>query len=464
MGGKKGTATLPMEPPRDVSLAWLDGFLERHQDLKKALAKVVEPQRAAFATKENFDRYFDNLDKLYAACDYDPSMVANFDESYLIWGANRWKVITRATNKYGIVQEPQIGEHNTICVTIFADGTVLNPLVILPLSNMPDDIDPDKWKFFDWTGQKNGWMDKDIFDLYCRGAIIPAFQSRRKKLTGPHRRGLFIVDGHSSRMNPELWKAFADADIDLVTLPAHTSHITQPLDLCVFARFKRFLRPLPGYKDAYTAAEKRMALLKAAQHSLQMATTSYFIETSWKRSGVLTRNRELILSNPGVLHNAPPALNQEQATPSKKRKRINISNCIVTDIIDDVAAELEARALEPAAKKRTPIRNKKQVVDDSDDDGDEVHVQRQAMAVDEVINVNAGTILKCVLCGRQSAHGVANWSKCQVCEEVFVCDRCPSGLAGHYTIAHGDEPAPKRRSAARTGRFVLPEEEDDYLM
>lgn len=93
---------------------------------------MVEPDRAKFATRENFDRYFDNMDELLRRCPYDLSMIANFDETYLVWGCNRWKVVTRAGNKVGLVKEPQLNEHTTLCVTIFADGTTMPSLVILP--------------------------------------------------------------------------------------------------------------------------------------------------------------------------------------------------------------------------------------------------------------------------------------------------------------------------------------------
>jgi hypothetical protein len=50
-----------------------------------------------------------------------------------------------------------------------------------------------------------------------------------------------IMDGHSTRRQRMLWKKAFDLGIDVHILPAHTSHLIQPLDRSVFANMKRYV-------------------------------------------------------------------------------------------------------------------------------------------------------------------------------------------------------------------------------
>jgi hypothetical protein len=55
-------------------------------------------------------------------------------------------------------------------------------------------------------------------------------------------RHLLIVDGHNSHVTIEVVKKAAKAGIDMVSLPSHTSHALQPLDVSVFKPFKTAFR------------------------------------------------------------------------------------------------------------------------------------------------------------------------------------------------------------------------------
>ena len=52
-------------------------------------------------------------------------------------------------------------------------------------------------------------------------------------------RGLLIIDGYSSRNNLNTLKMLRDANIEMIFIPAHMSHLVQPLDLCPFKELKQ---------------------------------------------------------------------------------------------------------------------------------------------------------------------------------------------------------------------------------
>jgi hypothetical protein len=60
---------------------------------------------------------------------------------------------------------------------------------------------------------------------------------------------LLIVDGHNSHVTLEVVHKAMQVGLDLLTLPSHTNHRLQPLDVSVFEPFKRAFK---CYRDAWT--------------------------------------------------------------------------------------------------------------------------------------------------------------------------------------------------------------------
>ena len=50
------------------------------------------------------------------------------------------------------------------------------------------------------------------------------------------------MNGHNSHITLEVVKQSMEVELDLVILPSHTSHRLQPMDVSVFAPFKRGLK------------------------------------------------------------------------------------------------------------------------------------------------------------------------------------------------------------------------------
>jgi hypothetical protein len=85
-------------------------------------------------------------------------------------------------------------------------------------------------------------MEKLTFQEIFMDYIVPSIEGIRKTLPSTScKRALLIMDGHSTRNNYPLMKFLSSLQIDVIILPAHTSAVTQPLDLCCNAQFKRLI-------------------------------------------------------------------------------------------------------------------------------------------------------------------------------------------------------------------------------
>ena len=90
--------------------------------------------------------------------------------------------------------------------------------------------------------QPNNWMDKTILLLWLERILIPHINDVRAKNPQANQKALLVLDNHSTRRNIEFLNLAEENNIMVVFLLAHTSHITQPLDVGIFGQFKTILR------------------------------------------------------------------------------------------------------------------------------------------------------------------------------------------------------------------------------
>ena len=93
-----------------------------------------------------------------------------------------------------------------------------------------DDIIPHNWLI---SVSDNGWTTNEIGLTW-----LNLFHKYTKDRTvGTHR--LLVLDGHGSHVNPEFDQFCLDYKIIVVCMPAHSSHLLQPLDVGCFLVLKQ---------------------------------------------------------------------------------------------------------------------------------------------------------------------------------------------------------------------------------
>jgi hypothetical protein len=100
--------------------------------------------------------------------------------------------------------------------------------------------DPEKeiWKGAHYNHSKSGWMNSDVFLDWFINVFIPgANEYRPDGYNGPI---FLILDGHISHTTFDVIKTAKDNNVVMIRLPSHSTHILQPLDLCVFGPLKKF--------------------------------------------------------------------------------------------------------------------------------------------------------------------------------------------------------------------------------
>ena len=91
------------------------------------------------------------------------------------------------------------------------------------------------------------WMSRFIELVRASSSISPSHQY------------LLILDGHISHVSVEVVKEAKRVGLNLLTLPSHTSHALQPLDVSIFKPFEQFFKQ---YRDFWMSRDLNEAASK----------------------------------------------------------------------------------------------------------------------------------------------------------------------------------------------------------
>jgi hypothetical protein len=219
------------------------------------------------------------------------------------------------TGKPSLIQ-PGNREWVTVVECVGSSGVTVPPLIIFKSGHnqaewYTDPILPPDWSITHspkgWTSDEIGlqWLEK-IFEPYTRPLTVGVYR-------------LLILDGHSSHLTPEFDHACKRNNIIPCCLPAHSSHLLQPLDVGVFSVLKR----LYG-----TAVENRIRIglhhvdkndFLAMLLSVRLQTYSLQnIKDGFSHSGIVPYDPQKVSSQLQItIHEATPAPSRPSTSSSR---------------------------------------------------------------------------------------------------------------------------------------------------
>ena len=209
---------------------WYEGFRSRHLNLT-----VRTPQPLSYCSA-NPAVLADFFSKLGAICGQlnlftKPMQIFNLDETAITIVHKPGKVITDVTrcHVYSLISAEE-GKTHTVLSCVSVSGLTLPPMIIFPQKTaVPDTCQGGAPAGTLFKSSENGWINSQLFLEYIQFLI---------KELPPKRPVLFIQDGHASHLSLDVIDLARANDMHLLCLPAHTTHILQPLDEGVFKSFK----------------------------------------------------------------------------------------------------------------------------------------------------------------------------------------------------------------------------------
>ena len=293
---------------------WMEGFFRRNPTIKTMPGKHIESARLKNACPENIRAFLEQLkDPTIAAI--PPQHRYNMDEAGIMEGLGVNGLVVGASElRQAYVKEPKRGCWMTFVECISAQGHSINPLVIFNGKSIqqqwfPKELDSEirGWHF---TNSQNGWTSNSHALEWLRKVFIP----ETKPEDSQHHR-LLILDGHGSHATEEFMAECFHHQVRLLYLPAHTSHVLQPLDLSIFsplkASYRKWARKLSMPTD--TSLQGKLGFLLCLQKARTEALTSQNIKSGWRASGLWPLNARKPLRSSQLLPRDLPKEPEEEA-------------------------------------------------------------------------------------------------------------------------------------------------------
>ena len=214
---------------------WAKGYLARNPDIVVKKCSNLSVARAMAANPTNIQQWFAKYLAVLEQFEiHSPEQIWSGDET----GVQNVPAVSKVLGHQSTTAHRQVsgeqGETSTVLTFVNACGRVCPPMVIHKGTHVNQ-----SWL----TNQQgarvaattNGYITKSKFHEYAIRFVL--FLKRNGLLDRTH---LLIIDSHKSHVyNYPFLQYMLSNNIQVMAIPAHCSHIVQPLDNVPFACFKR---------------------------------------------------------------------------------------------------------------------------------------------------------------------------------------------------------------------------------
>jgi len=319
-----------------VGINWPSRFVNRSEELKMAFNRARDHQRIKQEDPIVIGDWFKLVANIKAKFGIQDADTYNFDETGFQMGVGAaYKVVTGSERrqKPSAVQ-PGNREWVTAIQGIGALGYVLPPFIIYKgryhLSGWYEETSiPGDWLF---GVSANGWTTNELglewlkhFNKHTKGRTVGAYR-------------LLIIDGHESHQSQDFKDYCEEHKIITLCMPAHSSHILQPLDVGCFSPLKRkYGHLILGLARNHIHHVDKMTFLPAFRDAFNASITEENAKGSFRGAGLVPFNPEAVLSNldARIRTPSPPTTNNitwQSKTPSNTLEFGSQSKLIITKL------------------------------------------------------------------------------------------------------------------------------------
>ena len=212
--------------------AWFDGFRSHNPNLTMRISQPLSYSQATASNKEIIDDFFAKLGAIYARLNLltKPMQIFNVDKTGISVIHKTGKVISQVGRKnVWSVTSGEKGKTHTVITCVSASGFVIPPMMIYPRKRMNEKLKQGAVPETLFECSDSGWINEELY--------VKWFKFFLTKIP-PTRPVLLIEDGHSSHISIDVIKLARNNGVHLLCLPAHTTHMLQPLDVGMFKSLK----------------------------------------------------------------------------------------------------------------------------------------------------------------------------------------------------------------------------------
>jgi hypothetical protein len=274
---------------------WLQSFMARQPRVSSIIGRSIEVARADAASPAIVRAFLELFERTRIELNIKLDDIWNMDETGIALGVcTNTRVIARASKRKAYIKAPGNREWVSIIESVSATGRKLRCMVIFKGKSLhttwfPSESVPD-WIY---TTSENGWTANVIGLEWLRRIYIP------ETTPDPGRHRMLILDGHGSHVDIEFMWECRQHQIHLLYLPAHTSHLLQPLDLAPFSviksKYRHQIQELSLIDDA--APVKKERFISSYHQARVNGLSDRVIRAGWRATGLAPYNPDIVLSS-----------------------------------------------------------------------------------------------------------------------------------------------------------------------
>jgi hypothetical protein len=318
-----------------VGVRWAHNFVKRSQQLKTCLSRKIGYQRGKNEDPETIQKWFTLVQNMISFHSITPYDIYNFDETGFRMGQSGQSIVVTSSERK---RRPKaLGSDTTEWVTVTqginAQGWSLPPYLIFKAKEFNaswfQDL-PSGWRI---GVSPNGWTSNE----HGLEWIKHFHQHTVQKTVGVKR--LLVLDGHDSHLTSEFQEFCSQHNIITLCMPAHSSHLLQPLDVGCFGPLKKAyqhqMQRLISYQYFHITKEDFVPEFQAA---FQRSFTQSNIQGGFRGSGLFPLDSQAVLSKLTLTIRTPSPplphlpLAWQSQTPSNSYE-IDCQTTLITDRI-----------------------------------------------------------------------------------------------------------------------------------
>jgi hypothetical protein len=291
------------DAPR-VGQRWPSNFVKRHPDLRTRFNRAYDYQRALCEDPEKIGAWFRLVQNMRAKYGIQDADLYNFDETgFMIGIITPSMVVTRAERR-GRAKTVQPGNREWVTVIqgVNAEGWCIPPYIVVKgayhLANWYTECElPTDWAIKPTT---NGWTDNETGLEWIRH--FEKHTAGRK--TGVYR--MLVIDGHESHVSVEFDRFCKDHNIITISMPPHSSHLLQPLDVGCFSPLKRaYSRQIEVLMKSHVNHVTKLEFFIAFKTAFYSVFTEDNVKAGFRGAGLVPHDPEAVISKLDVKLRTP---------------------------------------------------------------------------------------------------------------------------------------------------------------
>jgi hypothetical protein len=280
-----------------VGKLWISHFIKRQPRIASVIGRKLETQRADAATPAQVRAFLELFERTRIRLNIRTEDTWNMDETGLALGvcANT-RVLSSSQKKKAYIRSPENREWVSMIECVSAIGQKLRCAVIFKGQSLQTTWFPASVPGWLYTTSENGWTSNEIGLEWLQRIFIPETGA------GDGRYRLLILDGHGSHASVDFMWLCRLHQIQLLYLPAHSSHVLQPLDLAPFSviksSYRHQIQELASLDDA--APVKKERFITCYYQAREAGLTERVIRAGWLATGLSPFNITKVLSSSQV--------------------------------------------------------------------------------------------------------------------------------------------------------------------